>query len=165
MRQGSVDFLSSTSQKSSTKPAIAQASSKQSAELIDPVINPFVNKVEFVTATGANRKRKKPVPQRKLGYQTSENDSRLSPDLSEEINSRGKTDSGSSHAEDRVSSNGLSSFQRAAGGHRQNFSYSNFYSFGAQSPHQSENYPPVRLQHQNSVLSSQNAIVLSPFEQ
>lgn len=98
------------------------------------------------------------MPQRKLGYnqQNSENDFRLSPELSEEGKSR-KTDSGSSLADEKHS---------AFSGHNlmgQNFSYSNFHSFGGNSPQQSENYPP-KLQHMhshNSVISTQNS---KPFD-
>ena len=94
------------------------------------------------------------MPPRKgaLGVtKTSENSYPMDHHLSEENNSQ-KTDSGSSLAEDKISA--------CSGVKAQNFSYSNFHSFGNNSPQHSENYPP-RLHHQSSVLSHQ---VLSQFD-
>lgn len=75
----------------------------------------------------------------------------MSPELSES-NSR-KTDSGSSLADERQSV--------FSGLNGQNFSYSNFHSFGGSSPQQSENHPPM-LKQQSS-MPHQN--ILRTFEQ
>ena len=158
-RQSSVDLtLLQKSQTTPSKPAIAQPNSRPLEDIVADSAHSFINQIEFASASSAARKRRKPVPKRKLGYQNSENGSRVSNDFCED-ESR-KTDSGSSNADDKHSlfsgingaaaNNGLFAMKgtskdvRNQGGH-QNFSYSNFHSFGANSPNQSssENYPPL----------------------
>lgn len=106
--------------------------------------------------SSTNRRRKKPLPPQSrtskgtiLSHQNLENGARYSPELSEEDKSR-KTDSGSDDKHSGYSSGN----QNLLNG--QNFSYSNFHSFGGgNSPQQqSENYPP-KLQHAHSHSSQQ----------